>query len=284
MRSTIASSKPPDAAGDAARQRHRRRFDVRRRDVAGELRDRRGRRKRAGSAQPQAGRKNPGGTREPRRQAAFAGTVAAAIRGRLIGDARMEAAIGQPFDGVPPQKKKSAAPGSPIGQRHLLSFNSRSEQRCPIGMMFSISSAAGSSGFRKTSSGASAVCRAPGRASRICAVGARGLRWPGPRRRAFGAAGQARAMDLADHGITGTPPSSAAIWLAERPSAHSFLSNSTRSSVHVMAHPLSLSRFLRPAESLLRRRSTREPSAVDAYSDLGLHTSTAARDVVSVTR
>src|SRR5947199_7364933 len=30
------------------------------------------------------------------------------------------------------------------------------------------------------------------------------------------------------------PPSSAAIWLAESPSAHSFFSNSTRSSVHIM--------------------------------------------------
>src|ERR1700761_581284 len=30
------------------------------------------------------------------------------------------------------------------------------------------------------------------------------------------------------------PPSSAAIWLAERPSDHSFLSSSTRSSVHDM--------------------------------------------------
>src|SRR5262245_25001481 len=31
------------------------------------------------------------------------------------------------------------------------------------------------------------------------------------------------------------PPSSPAIWLAERPSAQSFLSNSTRSSVHVIS-------------------------------------------------
>src|SRR5438270_9242776 len=33
-----------------------------------------------------------------------------------------------------------------------------------------------------------------------------------------------------------TPPSSAAIWLAESPSAHSFFSNSTRSSVQVMSN------------------------------------------------
>src|ERR1700740_3057559 len=33
------------------------------------------------------------------------------------------------------------------------------------------------------------------------------------------------------------PPSSAAIWLAERPSDHSFLSSSTRSSVHDMRYP-----------------------------------------------
>src|SRR5271156_4192928 len=33
------------------------------------------------------------------------------------------------------------------------------------------------------------------------------------------------------------PPSSPAIWLAERPSDHSFFSNSTRSSVHDMLQP-----------------------------------------------
>src|SRR5260221_14526578 len=39
-----------------------------------------------------------------------------------------------------------------------------------------------------------------------------------------------------------TPPSSAAIWLAESPSAQSFLSNSTRSSVQVIYFSLSESR------------------------------------------
>src|ERR1700756_2254240 len=34
------------------------------------------------------------------------------------------------------------------------------------------------------------------------------------------------------------PPSSPAIWLAESPSAHNFLSISTRSSVHDMAHAI----------------------------------------------
>src|SRR5579863_6571901 len=37
------------------------------------------------------------------------------------------------------------------------------------------------------------------------------------------------------------PPSSAAIWLAERPSDHSFFSCSTRSSVHDMPSPSKLS-------------------------------------------
>ena len=37
------------------------------------------------------------------------------------------------------------------------------------------------------------------------------------------------------------PPSSPAIWLAERPSDHSFFSNSTRSSVHDMPSPSKLS-------------------------------------------
>jgi len=37
---------------------------------------------------------------------------------------------------LPPQKKKSVLPGSPIGQRQVCSFNSRIVRRCPIGMTF----------------------------------------------------------------------------------------------------------------------------------------------------
>jgi hypothetical protein len=40
-----------------------------------------------------------------------------------------------------PQKQKSAAPGMPIGQRHLSPVNSSSEQQCPL--WIGASSAAG---------------------------------------------------------------------------------------------------------------------------------------------
>src|SRR5262245_46762385 len=50
-----------------------------------------------------------------------------------------------------------------------------------------------------------------------------------------------------------TPPSSAAIWLADKPSAQSFFSNSTRSSVQFIVFPPGLPLRpppLRPVESL----------------------------------
>src|SRR6266702_3916904 len=57
------------------------------------------------------------------------------------------------------------------------------------------------------------------------------------------------------------PPSSAAIWLADRPSIQSFLRSSTRSSVHVMG--LSLDKFgavrERPTESFPTARAALWP-------------------------
>jgi len=48
---------------------------------------------------------------------------------------------------LPPQKKKSAWPGSPIGQWHFSWSSSSRLQRCPSGMMFSITSGSGSTSY-----------------------------------------------------------------------------------------------------------------------------------------
>jgi hypothetical protein len=47
----------------------------------------------------------------------------------------------------PPQKKKSALPGSPIGQRHVSSVSSSKVRRCPIGMTLSSISGSGSTSY-----------------------------------------------------------------------------------------------------------------------------------------
>src|SRR5438874_1450115 len=68
------------------------------------------------------------------------------------------------------------------------------------------------------------------------------------------------------------PPSSAAIWLAERPSVHSFLSSSTRSSVQLISNVLGTRRALRQnpiaglgndgwPDAYSRYRFTQRPSA-----------------------
>ena len=61
---------------------------------------------------------------------------------RLIGDARVIRAIGRSFAVSPPQKKNSALPGSPIGQRQVFSVSCSRVLRCSSGI--SISSGSGS--------------------------------------------------------------------------------------------------------------------------------------------
>ena len=138
---------------------------------------------------------------------------------------------------LPPQKKKSDELGSPIGQWHLPSVNSRIEQRCPIGMMFSISAGSGSSSGSQECHAARAVFpRTPGRAIRIRVPGDRGLRWRGTATDGLLARpDRASRCTFPITELREMPPSSAAIWLADNPSLHSFLRSSTRSSVQFMA-------------------------------------------------
>src|SRR4029077_6540970 len=64
--------------------------------------------------------------------------------------------------------------------------------------------------------------------------GARGLRWRGTEEEgALARPERPRRCTLPMTALRVIPPSSPAIWLAERPSAHSFLRSSTRSSVQV---------------------------------------------------
>ena len=65
-------------------------------------------------------------------------------RRRLIGDARVIRAIGQAGERLAAAEEEVRLPGSPIGQRQVSSLSSSSVRRCPIGMMFSISSGSGS--------------------------------------------------------------------------------------------------------------------------------------------
>src|SRR5262245_10978471 len=69
----------------------------------------------------------------------------------------------------------------------------------------------------------------------MCA--ARGLRWRGAAEEGDLARPESPSRcTLPITALRVTPPSSAAIWLADNPSAHSFFSNSTRSSVQVMSN------------------------------------------------
>src|SRR5580704_1392690 len=175
---------------------------------------------------------------------------------------------------MPPQKKNSAEPGSPIGQRHLLSLNSSSEQRWPIGMMFSISSGSGSTSDSYI--GASAVLpRIDGRDSRIIWPGARALRGRGAVEEGLLARPDSPSRcTLPITALRVMPPSSAAIWLADSPSVHNFLRSSTRSSVHII---LSLPLFGRADErtasteslSLLRQREVAVGYAGTGDKNLG---------------
>src|SRR6202166_901299 len=75
------------------------------------------------------------------------------------------------------------------------------------------------------------------------------------------------------------PPSSAAIWLADRPSDHSFLSSSTRSSVHDMLF------FLPERAGRALKESPTEPGGAKSrptqtYSPERFRRLSAARDVV----
>ena len=159
---------------------------------------------------------------------------------------------------LPPQKKKSAALGSPIGHRHLLfrqlqdraALSDRNDVLDHLGLGLEI----GLVGI-----GARAVLpriagpREPHHVLVACAACAgRGTeadallaRPDSPRR-----------CTLPITELRVTPPSSAAIRLADSPSAQSFLSNSTRSSVHVMRQPSLFRKQWPLGESIHRRRRT----------------------------
>src|SRR3954468_12492497 len=69
--------------------------------------------------------------------------------------------------------------------------------------------------------------------------GARGLRWRGTEEEgAFARPERPRRCTLPITALRVIPPSSAAIWLAERPSVHNFLRSSTRSSVQLILNVL----------------------------------------------
>src|ERR1700730_2762097 len=75
----------------------------------------------------------------------------------------------------------------------------------------------------------------PGRAIRIMWPWARGLRWRGTEDDGLLARpDRPSRCTLPITELREMPPSSAAIWLADKPSAHSFLRSSTRSSVQFM--------------------------------------------------
>ena len=104
---------------------------------------------------------------------------------------------------LPPQKKNSVLPGSPIGHRQVCSVSSRMVRRWPIGMMFSISLRRGFGldfvGVRERRVAANGVASDPQHVRRrACFALPRGGAG-----RSFGAAGEAEPMDLADDCIAG---------------------------------------------------------------------------------
>src|SRR5690349_5231800 len=123
-------------------------------------------------------------------------------------------------------------------------------------MMFSISSGSGSGSISKASASA-ALPRDIDRDTRSMCV--RGLRTRGAEDDAdLARPDRPRRWTLPITAFRVMPPSSPAIWLAESPSAQSFFSSSTRSSVQDMrVSPLSDSR-LPPAESALAVRRQAE--------------------------
>jgi hypothetical protein len=134
---------------------------------------------------------------------------------------------------LPPQKKNSALAGSPIGQRQVSSLSSKSVRRWPIGMMFSIRSGSGSCSISNAS--ASAVLpRIEVRDTRIMCE--RGLRTRGAEDDGdLARPDRPSRCTLPITALRVMPPSSPAIWLADSPSAQSFFSSSTRSSVQDMS-------------------------------------------------
>ena len=163
------------------------------------------------------------------------GHVATPVGGRLIGDARVMRAVGQPGERLAAAEEEIRVEGSPTGQWQVASFNSSSDSRWLIGT--TLSWATGSGSISTSKACASAVLpRDTGRDTRIigCAGRATALRCRG----AAGAGALARPdrpnrWTLPITALRVTLPSSAAIWLADSPASQSFFSCSTRSSDQV---------------------------------------------------
>src|SRR6202000_1307508 len=133
----------------------------------------------------------------------------------------------------PPQKKNSGLEGSPIGQWQGALFSSSSDRRWLIGT--TLSKAIGSGSISTSNACASAVLpREAGRDTRIMCWAGRTLRGRGAAEEGLLARpDRPRRWTLALTALRVTFPSSAAIWLAERPASQSFFNCSTRSSDQV---------------------------------------------------
>src|SRR5436190_18811809 len=127
---------------------------------------------------------------------------------------------------------------------------------------------------------ASAVLpRIIGRDERNICAGVLGLRWRGTEDDgALARPESPRRWTLPITALRVMPPSSPAIWLADRPSPQSFLSRSTRSSVQDMGLSIRRSNSLAESRSPAGDRLGR-PDARNA-PDMGLRRLSAARDVV----
>ena len=159
--------------------------------------------------------------------------VAAAVVGRLIGDARVIGAVGQAAERLAAAEEEIR--GARIADRPAAGLFVEFEQRAalPIGMMFSIELRLRLE-FQSRRPAPARYCRAiAGRGTRIMWR----ARLARPRRRGGGVLARPDRPSRCTLPITALrvmPPSSAAIWLADRPSAQSFFSSSTRSSVQVI--------------------------------------------------